>query len=354
MAACYVARLFGLRSAMPMFEALKACPDAVVIRPDMAKYRAAGRQVRELMQAVTPLVEPLSVDEAFLDLSGTEALHGGPPARTLAALALEVERRLGLTVSVGLSYNKFLAKVASDLDKPRGFVAIGRAEAEGFLQKKSVGIIWGVGKALRTALARDGITEVGHLRAFEEEALVARYGAMGRRLHHFSRGRDARRVDPDAPAKSVSTETTFDEDITDPKALAARLWPLCEKVAGRLKQAGLAGQTVTLKLKTADFRILTRRRKLEDPTRLAEVLFQVARPLLAREADGRRFRLIGIGASDLVEGALADPPRLLDPDRARQARVEGAIDAVRAKLGEAAIAKGRALPARRTGRARGG
>jgi DNA polymerase-4 len=343
MAACYVARVYGVRSAMPMFKALKACPDAVVIPPDMAKYQAVGRQVRECMRQITPLVEPLSVDEAFLDLSGTEALHGGPPARTLAALALDIERQFAITASIGLSYNKFLAKVASNLDKPRGFAVIGRREAMSFLENRPVGLIWGVGKALKKALTRDGIVKIGDLRSHEEAELVARYGAIGRRLYRFSRGEDARRVEPDAPAKSVSAETTFNEDLERAEDLSARLWPLCEKVAGRLKRAGLGGRTVTLKLKTAEFRILTRSATLADPTQLAEVLFQAANPLLERAADGRRFRLIGVGASDLGDKELADPPQLLDPGRERGAEVERAIDAVRAKLGDDSIRKGRAL-----------
>jgi DNA polymerase-4 len=298
------------------------------------------------MREATPLVEPLSVDEAFLDLSGTEAVHGGPPARTLAALALDIERQFAITVSIGLSYNKFLAKVASNLDKPRGFAVIGRAEAPRFLERRPVGLIWGVGKALEKALARDGITKIGELRAHEETELVARYGAIGRRLHRFSLGEDPRPVEPDAPAKSISAETTFHEDLERAQDLSARLWPLCEKVARRMKRAGLAGRTVTLKLKTAQFRNLTRSVTLADPTQLAEVLFQAARPPLERVADGRSFRLIGVGASDLVDGELADPPQLLDPGRHRRAGVERAIDQVRAKLGDDAIQKGRALGAR--------
>ncbi len=178
---------------------------------------------------------------------------------------------------------------------------------------------------------------------------MARYGAMGRRLHRFARGVDNRSVEPNAPAKSMSAETTFDHDISDADELAARLWPLCQKVSRRLKRAGLAGRTVTLKLKTAQFRQLTRSRRLADPTRLAEELVRAARQALESEADGRHFRLIGIGASDLTDDAQADPPDLADPDRARRARVEQAIDAVRAKLGEEVIDKGRALSTRRSG-----
>jgi DNA polymerase IV len=342
-AACYVARVYGVHSAMPMFKARKLCPDAVTIPPDMAKYQRTGRRIREIMLETTPLVEPLSIDEAFLDLTGTEALHGGSPAATLARLAGRIETEVGLTVSIGLSYNKFLAKIASDLDKPRGFAVIGRGDAEAFLIERPVGIIWGVGKALKRALERDGIRTVRELRQHEEIDLMARYGAIGKRLYRFARGRDTRQVEPNAPAKSMTAETTFNNDVAESEILTAQIWPLCEKVARRLKRAGLAGHGVTLKLKTGDFRLLTRSRRLAEPTCLAEVLYRTAKPLIEREADGRRFRLIGIGASGLVDGILADPPDLLNPDRDRQARVEEAIDAVRAKLGDDAIRKGRGL-----------
>lgn len=342
-AACYVARIYGIHSAMPMFKALDACPQAVVIKPNMAKYREEGLKIREMMQATTPLVEPLSIDEAFLDLSGTETLHHGSPATLLARLARRIEDELGLTASIGLSYNKFLAKVASDLDKPRGFAVIGQAEARDFLKDKPVGIIWGVGKALRGALARDGIHQIGDLLRYEELELIARYGAMGRRLYRFARGEDKRRVDPEAPTKSISAETTFESDIGDPEVLLTEVWPLCETVARRTKKSGLAGRTVTLKLKTASFQTLTRSRRLQDPTRLAEAIYRSVKPLIEKEADGRRFRLIGAGLSDLVDGELADPPSLFDPDHAKRVQVEGLIDTVRARLGPDAIRKGRGL-----------
>jgi DNA polymerase IV len=310
LACCYVARLSGIRSAMPMFKALKACPDAVVIRPDMAKYRAVGHQVRELMETTTPLVQPLSIDEAFLDLAGTERLHGGPPARTLALLARRIEREIGVTVSIGLSYNKFLAKIASDLDKPRGFAVLGRGEALDFLAPRSVGLIWGVGAALQRKLAGDGIATIAELRQRDERELVARYGAIGRRLARFARGEDERRVDPDAPTKSVSVETTFDRDLADIDALAEQLRPLCDSLARRLKRAGFAAAGITLKLKTGDFRVLSRSRQLADPTQRADTLYRAALPLLREAVDGTRFRLIGVGADRLAEPALADPPDL--------------------------------------------
>jgi DNA polymerase-4 len=340
-ACCYMARTRGVHSAMPMFQALKRCPDAVVIRPDMDKYRTVGAQVRALMGEVTPLVEPLSVDEAFLDLGGTEALHGGSPARTLVRLVRRIEEEIGVTASVGLSYNKFLAKVASDLDKPRGFAVIGRADAAGFLAGQPVGLLWGVGQVLRRRLERHGIATIGQLSAIPEATLIKRYGAIGHRLALFARGEDDRRVESSSAAKSLSSETTFEDDIADPEALARILWRLSEKVAKRLKQKGLAGAAVVLKLKTADFRLRTRSRQLAHPTQLADVIYRAALLLLEREADGTCFRLLGVGAARLGDGADADPPDLADPDGARRVGVERAMDSVRARFGDGAIVKGR-------------
>ena len=310
LACCYVARLHGIRSAMPMFKALEACPDAVVIRPDMAKYRNVGQQVRTLMETVTPLVQPLSIDEAFLDLAGTERVHHGPPARTLALLAGRIERECGITVSIGLSYNKFLAKLASDLDKPRGVAVVGRGEAVAFLAPKPVSVLWGVGAALGQRLARDGIITIGELRERSERDLVARYGSIGHRLYRFSRGEDDRAVVTDAPTKSVSVETTFDRDLAAPEALAEELEPLARQLAKRLAAHGLAAGGVTLKLKTNRFKIITRSRILADPTQRADVLYRTGLNLLREAADGTVFRLIGIGGDRLVDAERADPPDL--------------------------------------------
>jgi DNA polymerase-4 len=310
LACCYVARLYGVRSAMPMFKALKACPDAVVIRPDMAKYRTVGREVRALMRETTPLVEAISIDEAFLDLSAGETSPHGAPARLLALLVRRIEREIGITASIGLSYNKFLAKVASDLDKPRGFAVIGRAEAKEFLSGRSVGLLWGVGAALQSRLARDGITRIGQLQEIKESELTARYGAIGRRLARFARGEDERRVTTDSPTKSISAETTFARDLTSGAEIGGELRPLCETVADRLKKADLAAGGVSLKLKTGDFKLRTRARRLVDPTQLAETLFRTASALLEREIDGTAFRLVGVGAESLTAASLADPPDL--------------------------------------------
>lgn len=342
-ACCYIARLKGVHSAMPMFQARKACPDAVIIPPDMELYRNVGRQIRGLMLDVTPLVEPLSVDEAFLDLSGTERLHGGSPAQTLARLITRIEDEIGVTASVGLSHNKFLAKLASDMDKPRGFQVIGQAETLGLLAPMPVGAIWGVGKMLKAKLQRSGIKTIGQLAQIGEAELIEQYGVIGGRLAHLSKGLDTRAVNPHGNAKSVSAETTFSKNMKDAKALSSRLWPLCETVARRLKARDLAAKTVTLKLKTSGFQILTRSRSLAAPTQLAEVLFRQTRRLLEKEADGRSFRLIGIGASGFAETQGADLPDLLDRRVETYAKVENAMNAVREKFGAPAIKKGRSL-----------
>jgi DNA polymerase-4 len=338
--ACYVARTFGVRSAMPMFEARRLCPHASVVRPDMEKYARVGRQVRELMFKLTPLVEPVSIDEAFMDLSGTARLHGMSPAKALAGFADEVETSLGITVSIGLSCNKFLAKIASDLDKPRGFAVLGGTEAAAFLAPKPVTLIFGVGKMAQQRLARDGLRTIGDLQRASESELRRRYGVEGARLARLARGLDDRPVRAEREAKGISAETTFDRDIADFRTLELRLWRLAEKVSARLKSNGLAGSTVTLKLKTADFRIRTRAQSLSHPTQLAGRIFAAGRDLLARETDGTMFRLIGIGLSALCDADGADFADLIDR---RSAEAEQAIDRLRERFGDEAVIKGLAL-----------
>ena len=338
--ACYIARIHGVRSAMPMFKALAACPEAVVIKPDMEKYVRVGREVRDMMLSLTPMVEPISIDEAFLDLAGTAKLHGMPPAMVLARFARRVEKEIGITVSAGLSYCKFLAKVASDLDKPRGFQVIGEAEAKSFLAPRPVTLIWGVGKAFAATLERDGLRSIGQIQTMERNDLMRRYGSMGDRLYHLSRGEDERRVHVEREAKSVSAETTFNDALSSAEDLIPVLRALSEKVSARLKKAGIAGRTIVLKLKTQDFKLRTRNRQLADPTRLADRIFLTGRELLARETDGTRYRLIGIGVSELTDDARADPPDLVDEKAARRAKAEGAIDALRGKFGRAAVETG--------------
>ena len=344
---CYIARLYGVRSAMPMFQALKACPDAVVIKPNSEKYRIAGLQVREKMQALTPMIQPVSVDEAYLDLTGTNTLHKAPPAVSLARLAAEIERDVGITVSIGLSVNKFLAKTASELDKPKGFAVIAAEEAEALLAPKPIGFIHGIGPKLAKKLSLDGYDTIEDLQRTELRQLIGKYGETGMWLKNRAHGIDNRPVRNDEERKSVSSETTFHKDMSDPAWLEDQLWRLCVRTADRAKATGLVGNVITLKLKTADFRTLTRRLSLAEPTQLAQTLFRSARILLAKEANGRtRFRLIGIGISDLSEHR-ADSVDLLDPLVAKRAAAERASDLAREKFGADAVMTGRSARAKK-------
>lgn len=343
---CYIARIYGVRSAMPMFKALEACPDAVVIRPNMEKYSKAGKDIRERMRALTPLVEPLSIDEAFLDLTGTERLHQATPAETLAKFIRGIEADMGISASVGLAPNKFLAKLASDLEKPRGFSVIGAAEAKTVLAAMPVGRIWGVGKVFQKKLEKDGIRTIGQLQTMEAADLARRYGSIGLRLATLSHGADDRSVKPQRGAKSVSSETTFRTDISNLETLRPILRNLSEKVSARLKKSDLAGRGITLKLKTADFKTITRARHFGDPTQLADKIYAAGDALLENEADGRRFRLIGIGVSDLESSARADPEDLLDQAAERRKNAELAVDKLRDKFGNSAVELGLTLAAR--------
>jgi DNA polymerase-4 len=340
---CYVARAFGVRAAMPMFKALELCPHATVVKPRMEAYVEAGRAVRAAMRRLTPLVEPLSIDEAFLDLSGTDALHDGSPATTLVRLQRDIEASLDITVSIGLSFNKFLAKMASDLDKPRGFSVIGRAEALDFLGPRGVGTLPGVGPAGAASLERYGLRKIADIRHAGRALMMARLGDWGEHLWRLSNADDPRRVDPEGERKSISAETTFNENIAAHDELEDILWDLCERVAMRARAADSAGRTITLKLRRADFRILTRRRSLHEPTLLARRLFDTGRALLAQESTGVSYRLLGIGLSDLCDARLADKGDLMDEETPKRAAAEAAIAKARAKFGDDAVVTGRGL-----------
>jgi len=341
-AACYVARTRGVRSAMPMFKALAACPDAVVIKPDMAKYVAVAREVRALMERLTPLVQPLSIDEAVLDLAGTAALHRAPPSAVLARFAREVEREIRITVSIGLARNRLVAKLAAERDKPRGFSVLG-ADAAAWLAGQPVGILPGIGPAFVRKLHAAGFTRLGQIAALDPREAARRFGEDGPALAARARGEDPRVVTVDRETKSVSAETTFDRDLRAREELEAPLWRLCEKLARRLREKGLAAGGVVLKLKTAGFETRTRVARLGRPTALPETLFRAAQPLLAKEATGAAFRLIGIGAQPLVPGAEADQPDLADPDAARRAAKWAAVERLRARFGAEAVVSGRGL-----------
>jgi len=344
--ACYIARISGVHSAMPMFQAKKLCPDAVIIPPDMARYSAVGHEIRQMMQDLTPLVEPLSIDEAFLDLTGTQRLHGLAPALILAKFARRIEQEIGITVSVGLSHNKFLAKLASDFDKPRGFSVIGKAETTAFLGKLPVARIWGVGKAMQDRLARDGIRNIKQIQNLSEAEMVKRYEQTGYRLARLARGIDDRRVSPLSETKSISTETTFNSDISDPAMLEKHLWALSEKLARRCKEKKLAGRTIVLKAKTRQFTSLTRSHTRHSPTQMAEAIFKDGKMLLVELLASRpreAYRLLGIGVSQITPAEFADIPDLAEPERKKQIDGERAMDRLREKFGPQSIRKGRDL-----------
>ena len=342
--ACYIARIKGVHSAMPMFQALKLCPEAVVVKPRMSVYVEASRAIRAMMDELTPSIEPLSLDEAFLDLTGTQKLHGAPPAVMLARLVNRMQDELGLTGSIGLSHNKFLAKVASDLDKPRGYSVIGKAETDAFLRDRPVSLIWGVGQAMQASLEKAGIRTFADLLRWERKDLGARFGSMGDRLYFLARGQDRRRVSANAPMKSISHETTFFDDASDAEILDGHIWRLSEKVSDRAKARGLAGRIVTLKLKRANHSLLTKRTSLRDATQMADRIYRTARALYEQVGDQGPYRLIGVGISDITPEDEADlTGDLLDPQAVARTRAERAADKIKEKFGPDAILKGRSL-----------
>lgn len=342
--ACYVARIKGVKSAMPMFQALKLCPEAVVVKPRFEAYTEASRAIRALMDELTPVVEPLSLDEAFMDMTGTARLHGAPPAVMLARLVKRMKVEIGLTGSIGLSHNKFLAKVASDLEKPRGFSIIGKAETTSFLRPKPVRLIWGIGPVAQQSLEKAGIKTFDDLLRWDRRDLHDRFGGMGERLYSLARGEDGRRISAHTPVKGLSNETTFNEDTADIDLLDGHLWRMAEKVSARAKATRKAGRVVTLKLKTSKFKLVSKRQSLHHPTQMADTIYRTARGLFDQVSDRGPFRLLGVGLSEI--GAENDADRegdLLDPNAGKRADAERAADKIREKFGTKAIIKGRAL-----------
>ena len=342
--ACYVARIRGVHSAMPMYRALKLCPDAVVIRPRMKLYAEISLQIRKMMLELTPAVEPISLDEAFLDLGGTQRLHKKPPAVLLAELTNRIKTELGLTGSIGLSHNKFLAKVASDLNKPNGFSIIGKQETEKFLFNKPVNILWGVGAGTKEKLGAMGIKTLSDLLRWEESDFVRKFGASGKRLKALASGKDNRRVMAERLIKSISNETTFGEDILNHEILIGHLWRMCEKVSDRAKSREIAGKVGVIKLKTDKHRLITRRLTFKEPTNMADRLFNALEPLLKNEIKEVKFRLLGVTLTNLCDQKYADlTGDLLDPNAQNRQKAELATDKIRRKFGVNAIIKGRSL-----------
>lgn len=349
--ACYLARIHGVRSAMPMFKARKLCPKAAIVKPRMGHYREVSKEIRTLMLEATPQIEPISIDEAFLDLSGTQRLHKASPAETMLRLANRVETQIGITVSIGLSYNKYLAKVASDYRKPRGFHVIGRADALSFLASQPVSLLWGVGKAFGRTLERDGITRISQLQAMSETDLMLRYGSMGSHIWRLATGQDSRNVTPQRAAKSISSERTFSSDISALETLADVLWSLSEEVSQSLKQKNMGAKTVHLKLKTADFQSLTRSHTPGQTIASVRNIFGPARAMLETCADGTDYRLLGVGVSGLSEAHAHTPEATLFGSDEPQTndKVEDVMSDIRARFGKTSIETGRGNRARTRG-----
>ncbi len=338
---CYIARLHGVGSAMPMFKALKACPDAVVLKPDFHKYQVESQRIFARLRDLSPLVQTLSLDEAWIDLSGTERLNGGSPAYQLIRLQKRIEEEIGLTVSIGLASNRFLAKLASEFDKPRGFSVINDTDAKSILAPRPVSALPGVGPVFGVTLRSDGFRTIGDLARTDLSELIERYGETGQRLHDLSHACDSRPVRPDQDRKGMSAETTFETDLAETEALERELWPLCEKVAARARKLGVSARTVILKLRRPDFKIVSRRRTLPEAIRTARGLFAIGRDLLKPEL-GTPYRLIGIGLAD-IHDQIEVPASLFDTDEDRALRTETAIDSLRDKFGSGAVVAGRAL-----------
>ena len=300
--ACYVARVYGVRSAMPLFKARALCPDAVILKPDIAYYSSVASGIRARMRALPgALVEAVSIDEAFLDLSDTRQLA----ARVLAQFQQEIAERFGLTLSIGLSENKLLAKMASDMDKPQGFSLLNQREGAAYLADKPVGFLWGVGQATERKARKLGYRYVADLAEADPQDLIRQFGRLGVWLNRASKGQDSRRIRASRPSKSLSAETTFGRDLRKLDELAPHVERLCARVAQRLTDSGYTAQSVTLKLKTDAFETRTRQRQLgflgdQDSETLARVTFGLLQREIEAEQGRQLFRLIGVAATGLT------------------------------------------------------
>ncbi len=338
---CYISRIKGVRSAMPIFKAKKLCPEAVIISPRMSVYQEVSKDMMNIMLDFTPMVEPISVDEAFLDLSGTTRLHKLSPSEILLRIIKKIENELNITVSAGLSHNKFLAKLASAHQKPRGFMIIGKEETQGFLEKLDVAKISGIGPALQTKLKTEGISKIAQLKNVKQSLLEKRYGSIGRKIWNLAHGIDIRPINPQKTRKSISSETTFGKNIDKLACLRKTLWELSEKVSYQLKEKKLTANSLTIKLKTANFQQITITQSSKVPVKFAEELFLMSLKLLSKKIDFKPFRLIGLGVSKLQidnnETLMSD---LFPHSDKRKVNLELALDKIRAKYGKKSIKKG--------------
>jgi DNA polymerase-4 len=342
--ASYEARRYGVRSAMPIGEAARRCPHAVFLPVDMEKYRRVSAEIMAILDGFSPLVEALSVDEAFVDLTGTERLFGDP-AETVARIKTRIRAETGLTASAGLAANKFVAKVASDLRKPDGLVVVPPGTEAAFLAPLPVERLWGVGRRTAEELADLGIRTIGQLQQISAATLAPRFGRHGADLRELAFGRDERTVEPWSAPKSMGAETTFGEDCRDVEVLRTTLRGHAERVARELRHGGYAAARVTLKLRFGDFRTVTRAAAGE-PTQDGLELFRRSLVLLERERIAEPVRLIGLSASALGAAGTGQLP-LLDPAAVRRERLARVVDTLAERYGDDVVVPGRLLERRR-------
>ena len=345
-AACYIARQAGVHSAMPTWQALKKCPDAVVIRPRMSHYVTVSHQIRDKMFSLTPLVQPVSIDEAFLDLGGTRTLHRCSPVEALVRLQREIREEIGITVSIGLSGTKSLAKMASDRDKPDGLFIIGMKQVDEWLAGQDLGVLYGLGRAAIARLNAAGFYTCGDLANADMQALRIVLGKQAGQIQELARGIDPRPVAPNSAAKSISSETTFNKNLSSFEDLEAELEALCLKVSTRLKSKNISGSRLTIKLKRANHQTLTRSKTMQTSTNKAHILFALSRDLVKAEvAPNRVFRLLGVGVDQFgdesADASLFDMFEMDDDLIDRADRLEDALDTVARKLGHDAVISGR-------------
>ena len=343
-AANYVARKHGVHSAMPAARAKRLCPHAVFLPPRMEYYGSVSRQIRDIFHRFTPLVEPLSLDEAFLDVTGSQSLFG-TSIEIGRQIKQEISDHLQLVASVGVAPNKFLAKLASDQEKPDGFVVIDPDQVQQFLDPLPVGRIWGVGRVTGQVIERLGVTTIHDLRDLPLKTLQQHFGEYGRRLWELSRGIDERRVVPDREAKSVSHETTFAEDIDDMEVLRAWTIELTEQVARRLRRHNLRGRTIHLKVRFSDFQTITRSTTLSRPTNVTQEIWQTANEMLSNRLPTKHLavRLLGVGISGFDKLDQTQRSFLNDEDHAAQTHLDQAADQIHEKFGSSSLARASGL-----------
>ena len=341
-AASYEARRFGVRSAMSLREAGRRCPDGVFLPVDGRRYQQASRDVMAVLRRYTPQMEPISIDEAFLDVTGSIALFGSGEM-IAAAIKASVREDVGLTASVGVATTKLVAKIASDLRKPDGLVVVAPGDEAAFLAPLAIGRLWGVGEKTAVALAEYGVTTIGDLAALPPDVVIRRFGKHGASLVERARGIDADPVHEGDPAKSVGHEHTFDVDTSDSEVIERTLLAMADGVSGRLRSAGVRASTITVKIRDTSFRTITRQRTLPEPTDLTEPIYRAALELARPEVRGIRVRLLGVSASHLGEREQLGLFATEDPRR--RAAIEAA-DALRRRYGAGVVTRGRLVDAR--------